>query len=224
MRTLLPLLGVSLFSSALTLAGALLVLAPASRAEPTVQTYPALQSQRFDLVDAGGVLRARLGVEADGTAALSMVDGTGQPRATFGLTSADVAVVQVRTPRGANATLSALPTGVTGVGLVDQGGASRAGLGLAPDGSPVLEVGHRLQDQPSSRAQLSELPDGTLGLGIVDAAGRARVGLATTPDGTPGLSLLDAAGRPRALAGLATDGTPQLRLLNDSGGSAWQAP
>jgi hypothetical protein len=224
MRTLLPLLGVSLFSSALTLAAALLVLAPASRAEPAVQIYPALQAQRFDLVDAGGVLRARLGVEADGTAALSMVDGTGQPRATFTLTSADVAVVQVRNPQGANATLSALPTGVIGVGLVDQGGSSRAGLGLSPDGSPVLEVGHRLQDQPSARAQISELPDGTLGLGIVDPAGRPRVGLATTPDGTPGLSLLDAAGRPRALAGLATDGTAQLRLLNDGGGSVWQAP
>ena len=45
MRTLLPLLAVSLFSSALTLAAALLVLAPASRAEPAVQTYPALQAQ-----------------------------------------------------------------------------------------------------------------------------------------------------------------------------------
>ena len=31
-------------------------------------------------------------MEADGTAALSMVDGTGQPRATFTLTSADSGV------------------------------------------------------------------------------------------------------------------------------------
>ena len=152
MRTWLPLLGVSLFSSALTFAGAMLAFPPAGRAEPVAQPLPVVQAQRFDLLDANGTLRARLGVEADNdSAGLTVFDSNGQARASIAL-GGDTAVVQTLSPQGGRATLSALPTGVVGVGMVDPNGASRAGIGLAADGSPVVEVGRNLQSQPSARA------------------------------------------------------------------------
>jgi hypothetical protein len=224
MRSFLPLLGVSLFSSALTLVGALLAFPPASRADTTQQVIPVLQAQRFEVVDAAGAVRARLGVESDNSAGLAVFDGTGQARALVSLSSADTAAVQVRSPQDGRATLSALPAGTIGLGLVDPAGASRAGIGLSPDGSPVIEVGNRLQDQPSARVQLSQLADGTIGLGIVDGSGRPRVGLATAPDGTPALLLLDAAARPRAIVVLQPDGTPGMRIANEAGQVYWQTP
>ncbi len=224
MRTLLPLLGVSLFSSAITFAGAMLAFPLASRAAPAAQPLPVVQAQRFDLLDANGTLRARLGVDPDAaTTGLTIFDTNGQARASVSL-GGDTAIIQTISPQGARATLSALPTGVVGAGMVDPNGTSRAGMGLAADGSPVVEVGHNLQGQPSPRVQLSDLPDGTLGLGIVDQAGRPRAGLAIASDGTPGALLLDAAGRPRVVAGLQADGQPTLRLQNESGQPIWVAP
>jgi hypothetical protein len=202
----------------------MLAFPPAGRAEPVAQPLPVVQAQRFDLLDANGTLRARLGVDADNdSAGLTVFDSNGQARASIAL-GGDTAVIQTLSPQGGRATLSALPTGVVGVGMVDPSGASRAGIGLASDGNPVVEVGRNLQSQPSARVQLTDLPDGTVGLGLVDQSGRPRAGLALAADGTPGLLLLDASSRPRVVAGLGADGTPTLRLQNEAGQPIWVAP
>src|SRR5690242_18680746 len=110
MRPLLPLLAVSLFSSMLTLAAALLIFAPPGRAEPVGQTNsPIIQAQRIDLVDANGTARARLGVDSDGSVGFAILDQGGQSRATLALTNDNSAVIQVRTPQGSTASLSASP-------------------------------------------------------------------------------------------------------------------
>ncbi len=83
-------------SSAVTLAGALLLLPPASRAAPEVQaTLPVVRAERFELVDANGALRATLAtnlrtpwLETDRpipVTALQLFDAQGTSRANVGV-------------------------------------------------------------------------------------------------------------------------------------------
>jgi hypothetical protein len=68
----------SCVSSLVTLAAALLVLAPAIRAAPDSQAVqPLVRAQKFELVDQGGTVRATIGMDAAGNPHLVTRDGQG---------------------------------------------------------------------------------------------------------------------------------------------------
>ncbi|HEY7065305.1 MAG TPA: hypothetical protein VII06_27760 [Chloroflexota bacterium] len=134
----------SCVSSLITLAVALLVLAPAIRAAPEPQAVqPVVRAERFELVDAAGTVRGSLNMEANG-AGLTLRDETGtsrvvlvtDPRVGHGLfvtgeaTHGAVAVgastsntigMQVTSPDGARLFVQASPTG-NGFALLDPAG------------------------------------------------------------------------------------------------------
>ena len=71
----------SCVSSVLTLAMASLILAPAIHAAPSAQdVQPVVRAERFDLVDTGGTVRARLEVDPTQGTGLSLRDESGRSR------------------------------------------------------------------------------------------------------------------------------------------------
>ncbi len=101
----------SCVSSLVTLAGALLFLAPAIRAAPDSQAaQPLVRAERFELVDADGMQRAVLGIDGQGLA-LTLGGSDNQPRIVRRVTEDDAALVGVTNAARNGATLYALPDG-----------------------------------------------------------------------------------------------------------------
>ena len=141
---LLPMVLVSLFSSAVTLAVVLLAFPPSSRADmPQQPSAPVVRAQRFEVADASGTVLATLGVEPERSTGLFILDSSGQQRAGIAVGVDGVSFVQVFTPQGApqfgGAILQARPDGSVSLAAVDQMQA-RAQLTLAGDGSALIQV------------------------------------------------------------------------------------
>src|SRR5262249_409088 len=106
----------------LKLAGALTLVGPAAlvvmgQTAPT-QVANSIEAERFVLRDAGGKVRATLGLRPDGTAAFAIGDEAQQERALLSVTA----------------------QGLAGMELADSSGHPRAGLGVKPDGSALLTL------------------------------------------------------------------------------------
>ena len=141
---LLPVLLVSLFSSAVTLAAVLLAFPPSSRADAAGQPpAPVVRAQRFEVADASGTVLATLGVELERSTGLFILDASGQQRAGIAVGVDGLSFVQVFTPQGApqfgGAIIQAHPDGTVWVAAVDQA-QPRAELLLAADSSAGVRV------------------------------------------------------------------------------------
>ena len=116
---LLPVLVSSLVSAAVALAAAILVFPPHSQAAQNAQPpYPVLRAERFEVVDAQGALRMRLGVEQSGAANVVVYDPSGRLRLAVGLAD----------------------DGQPVMGFWDPAGQPRLGAGFDPAGGPSLVI------------------------------------------------------------------------------------
>jgi hypothetical protein len=98
-------------SSLVTLAVALLVLAPSIRAAPDPQAVqPIVRAERFELVNANGMQRVMLGVDGQGLA-LTLRSPDNQPRIVLRVTEDDASIVGVTNAARTGAALYALPDG-----------------------------------------------------------------------------------------------------------------
>ncbi|HLH26115.1 MAG TPA: hypothetical protein VK066_26660 [Chloroflexota bacterium] len=169
----------SCVSSLVTLAVALLVLAPSIRAAPDAQaTQPVVRAERFELVDVQGNTTAVWGriapdisttITKPGTG-LAFLDPAGQPLAIMGVSENSVPGVFVFDPQGRVAALSAYSS---------------------PSGAPLGGVGLTLVNPPREGimidqmgAMLALVPDQAF-LRFFDGAGQDRVAVGVQPDGSP---------------------------------------
>ncbi len=181
-----------LAAALLIAAGAALVMGQVS---PKART---LEAEGFFLRDAGGKVRAVLGILADGSPGLALHGADGTPR--LGLT------VTARGPH---------------VVLYDEEGKARAGLTVGPDGSAALGL---YDKDGRGRAGLTVLPGGASALALADRAGKARAGLTVTAEGTPALVLYDRDEKARARLALVGSGTPELAFYDREGKTTWRTP
>jgi hypothetical protein len=139
-----PTIVAALASSALTLAGMVLVYPPLGRAEVAPQLPPSVvRAQRFEVIDATGATVATLGNEPDRSTGLFLLDAAGQQRGSLAMGADGMAYVQVFTPQGApqfgGAILQARPDGSVTLAAVDSS-QPRAQLVLAEDGAAALQI------------------------------------------------------------------------------------
>jgi hypothetical protein len=185
-------------------------------------THDVARARRFEVVDAGGKLRATLGVfpQQDAylgeAAGLLLNDATGKVQAGLSVFS-----------RGSSASLSFLDAagkprvnlrvaeGASILHLSDAAGKPRLNLDVLA-GVPSLRL---LDATGEIRAELETEGDGNSGFALFDAAGKLRANLGLSPDGRGGLSLFDAESKPRASLSLDEKGHPGL-LLKDAAGKA----
>lgn len=170
--------------------------APGASTSSTTAPLPVMRAERFEVVDARGVVVASLGrQEAAGIrparTALEFVDATGQPAAAIGMSDRGAAAVSVSDADGRAIAL---------------------GVSSAPSGEPLGGVGLAIGTPPvgdartgSLRTMLTLDPDGQSQLLFMDAEGEQRLTLGLRGDGTPALDLDDEAGRPRVTAGVRGD-------------------
>jgi hypothetical protein len=122
--------------------------------------------------------------------------------------------------------------------LRDASGTTRAVLGLAPDGDPMLSFLDRFGvpravlapwhlslsgDDGVTAAKLLVTPGGTPALRL-EKDGRLRAVLGMANDGTLALGFYGQDGKGRALLDVAADGAPGLTLFHRSGKVVWSAP
>ena len=134
-RTLALLLAVSLLSSVVTLGLARLAFPTATATTAASQDPAVVRAQRFELVDAGGTVRARIAFLPDGRPLIALFDESGQVRASlaqnlereygFGITDGQ------GTSRFAVGTTT---RGFVGLNVRDGSGTIRANLYASDDG------------------------------------------------------------------------------------------
>lgn len=186
----------SCVSSALTLAAALLILAPASRAAPESQAVqPVLRAERFELIDGTGAVRATLNTERHGVGLALRDEGGAQrvalildPDALNGLFVVDPATramafvgssasdpssfaMRVTNAEGRAALVRAASEGV-GFVATDPGNQPRARMGLDQRGVAGVEVGNSLLDPNSPRAAVLQAPGAAPRIAISDDLGQ----------------------------------------------------
>ena len=150
-----------------------------------------VEAERFILRDAGGNMRAWLGVDAKNWVGLSLFDKDEKPR--VGLT--------------------VYADGSADLKLRDAEGTLRAGLEASADGKTNLVL---YDVEERGRVGLFVLGDGLGGLSLYDAEGKNRVALGVESDGGPYLSFFDAGGKRRI--GLNTTSDLPRVALNDADG------
>jgi hypothetical protein len=160
----------SCVSSLVTLAVALLVLAPSIRAAPDAQnsTGSIVRAERFELVDSSGQLQAVLGTLEE-VVGLTILGPTGEAQVRAAVSGDGLPIVAVRNP-----------TGSTGIGLA-----------VRADDTALLNVVSASTGRVAVGAGL-----GTAGITIHDPADRGRAAIVLRPDGSPGIVLLNEAGQP----------------------------
>ena len=184
---------VALSSSIFGAVAALVVILPRQAIAQEGAAQPqTLTARSFDLVDAGGKLRASLYMAGNGQPRLTMWDQNGKRRSETYLTTAGrpwVSVLDEEEKERAALYLDGdnQPT----VGVFDTFERYRVGVWLANDGRPQIT----LQDQNRFRAGLYLLGDGTPRLTMDDAAGQARQVLGMFNDGTGFQAFLNRDGR-----------------------------
>jgi hypothetical protein len=184
----LPIFISSMVSAAVAFTIGVLWFAPSTGAAPAHQAAaPVLRAERFELVDGEGKPRARLGIEADRSVGLAVLDQGGIPRVLLGVTTDDRPIM----------------------GFLDQTSQQRTSWTLTPDGVPSM-LFHNPQH---GTVVIGAFGDGAIGLGVLDVSRQPRVRLVMTPDGGEGLMLSDATGQPRLVFGLQSDGTPNVGQL-----------
>ena len=119
-RTMIgPIIATAVVTSALTWGLASLRAPTVGQAAPAGQdATPVVRTEALELVDAVGVVRARMGVARSGSVSLALLDASGQPRADVGIDAA----------------------GSAGISVWDAAGQVRAGIGVPADGAPTIQL------------------------------------------------------------------------------------
>ncbi len=219
----------SCVSSLVTLAVALLVLAPAIRAEageptvptqaaatpgfgtpwptstptPTSTTVPVVRANRFELVDQLGTVWVEMSMQPTGLPQITMFEHiTNHPAVVIGLD----------------------PGQIPGIGVVDFPHHVSAGLGTSP-----WLTGLRIEDYDQGKRLIVGIDrdDDSQHTGLVAVDRTARAHLTVGPDGVVRAGpdgLVDDRWVPRLTVGLGDGGEPAIDIRNDQGESIWQAP
>lgn len=122
-----------------------------------------LLTEEVVLTDAGGIVRAHLGIDADGRTQFSLSDRDARTR--------------IR--------LTVLPDGSPGMTISDADSRPRAVLGYLPDGTTSLVLADA---QGTSRAVVGLEPDGATHALFADETGAIRTLVGVAADGAPALS------------------------------------
>lgn len=202
----IPVLMAALLSSLLTLVGTQVLAPPSSSAAQVSDgTASVVRTQRVEIVDATGTVRAVLGTTPGGDAAgVIFRDEDGRERAGMG---------------------TGRPAWGVGPGgwVLDGNGRLRAAWGLAPDDAAAAflvadETGRR-------RVGLGGASAVGYGVVVADETGQPRVGMGGLPGSDPsyGMRVRDAAGNPRVALSAGTD-SASLSVLDASGRTVWRAP
>jgi hypothetical protein len=129
-----------------------------------------VEAEQFAILDAGGKVRAALGVAPDGAPNLTFFDDAGWPRVRLGLTRSGSG------PR---------------LALLDTNGANRVEIALSADDGPE-GAGLTVRDRKGTRrADVIVWADGQAGFSVTDAGGKVRALLVVGTDGSPELTLAD---------------------------------
>jgi hypothetical protein len=159
----------SCVSSLVTLAAALLVLAPSIRAAPDPQAVqPVLRAERFELVDSTGQVNAVLGTHED-VVGLIVMGPSGDSRVRAAVGTDGFPIVAVRNP-----------TGTAGIGLT-----------VRADDTALFNVVNTSSGRVAVGAGL-----GTASADVYDSNDRLRAVVGMRPDGAPFVVLLDETGQP----------------------------
>src|SRR5690242_9422953 len=114
-----PVVATAVVTSALTWGLASLRGPAVGEAAPVAQEpLPVVRTEAFELVDAAGTVRARMGVARSGSVSLTLLDASGQPRADIGIDNG----------------------GSAGISVWDGAGQVRAGIGVPADGAPTMQL------------------------------------------------------------------------------------
>src|SRR6266508_2805057 len=126
----------------------LLVRGPSASDDRPTPTVPAfdrpmkkrvIRAEEFEVLDAAGHVRIRIGLSNDDSPFFSMLDPGGQVRARFGLSSDGSAGLAIGDDNGkVRATLGLSSDGSASLAFGDRNGKIRAKFGLASDASPTL--------------------------------------------------------------------------------------
>jgi hypothetical protein len=127
----------------------------AQDASPAV--VPVLRTERVDLVDANGTVRARLGIDGSGvneSVGLTLLDPTGQDRASMGVTAVGTGVLQIgsKAPQPGARTTIVSSGPVSALAMWDERGAERVQIEVEPAGPPLLRLMNE-RNQPIWEAQ-----------------------------------------------------------------------
>jgi hypothetical protein len=178
------LLSAALGGGAVSLGLSLAQGSPAFAGDGTV-----LRAERFEVVDAAGIVRAQLGQNSEGMTGLSIFDLQGNTRVAMQQRADGLGLFSIQSAKGE----------------------VLAKLGTAPDDRSVLwlfgpngEMRMALMGEPGA-------------LQIHDPAERLRAQLVVAGDGPPTLRLYDAEARVRAGLGLGADGSPLLVYFDEDG-------
>lgn len=147
-----------------------------------------IRAERVEIVDTGGVLRARLVAGSEDTG-LFLFGDSGEIKAE----------------------LSLLEGGIPRLVLCDREGGVRATL--VGDALPSLILCHK---DGRRRANLGLEADGTPCMGLYDASGRNRVDVRLNAE-KPFLMLKDGSGKTRAVLGLLSEDSPLVAVLDKDG-------
>jgi hypothetical protein len=168
---LLAVLVASLCSSLLTLGLAVLVFAPASRAEPNPQaTVPMIRTERLELVDPGGAVLAWLGKTEDGSVGLAFPGQADPPRAVIGRAEDGTPLLALTNPQGAGILLGTDSRwGSFGWVIWDAAGQTRLGASMIGDDQGLLTF---VDSNKQTRILLAQRPDNTATVEIMDQSGQ----------------------------------------------------
>jgi hypothetical protein len=151
-----------------------------------------VRTERLELMDTGGVLRARLIAGSEDTG-LFLYGDSGEVKAE----------------------LSLLEGGIPRLVLCDREGSVRATL--VGDALPSLILCHK---DGRRRANFGLEADGTPCLGLYDGSGRNRMDVRLNAE-KPFLLLKDASGKTRAVLGLLSEDSPLVAVLDKDGKPLW---
>jgi hypothetical protein len=187
-------------------AGGFAAQLPLGRATARAQeadTAPVLRAGAFVVVDAQGRERATLGMGDDGGIGMILKDVEGRRRLALGSPEAADPeklrwVLSLHDEKGTYRVLVAARDDGQGcgLGLWDENGTARFGLGAAATGG---------------------------GFSLRDASGTVRAGIGEGPTGV-GISAGDELGQIRIVMGIGPDGTPSLAARDADGNEVWRAP
>lgn len=221
MRGLLLLVAVASTVSALVTGAALTLLRPDRTAAQSAVT-PVVQTQRFELVDAAGVVRISMNVGADNEVNFSLLEAGGQARASWGVTSDGRSVLGLRDGKG----VLRADMGVTAEGRAvfvarDGQGRARVDFGVEADGE-VASI--YVRDSAGISRFGAKVEEEYPYVSLRDAGGRSAVDIFAPPDGQTRLAIYDGTGQSRARLGIAPNGQTRIQLFSGSGVPTFEGP
>jgi len=193
--------------------GGRLAAPPAPAAAPAAKAGTVVQAQDFQLVDPAGRMRGRLGVEANGTARLTLFgpDGT-LPRVSLAATSQGGAELELGDDQHQNALVLKADRGIQNIALTHEG-KPRLGLEVQKNGEAAVN----LYDKGNRLMTLGLTTQGDPHLTFYGEAHKAALEMLSKKNGDRSLNLLGKNGTPRVVLGLKNDQKAALGLFDSKG-------